>query len=109
MMRQMFALALLVATSSAVAAPATYVFDSVSKVDTGRAAASVTGILQGQATPTTVTWSLAGNSELHFIMSRCVPILLTMMEKPGRYLLNLEVDSAETFLGTINCGLELKN
>ena len=109
MTRSMFALALLAATSSATADPTDYVFDSLSKFDVGRPTVSVTGVIQGQTTPTTVTWTDDGNTDFSFMMSRCVPVLLTMMEKPGRYLLNLRVDPAETYIGTISCGLELRN
>ena len=109
MTRSMFALALLVATSSAAAAPTDYVFDSLSKVDLGRSTIFVTGIIQGQTTPTKVTWADNGNTDYSFVMSRCVPVLLTMLEKPGRYLLNLRVDPAEANVGTISCGLELRN
>lgn len=109
MTRSIFALALLAATFSAAAAPTDYVFDSLSKVDVGTPTVSVTGIIQGQTTPTTVTWNDNGNTDYSFLMSRCVPVLLTMLEKPGRYLLNLRVDPAALNFGTISCGLELKN
>ncbi|GFE81537.1 hypothetical protein GCM10011487_35370 [Steroidobacter agaridevorans] len=109
MTRSLFALALLAATSSAVAAPTSYVFDSVSKFDLGARLITLTGILQGESTPTTLTWVDNTNGDNRYPVNRCVPVLLTMIEKPGRYLLNLSIDPAELNVGTISCGLELKN
>lgn len=110
MTRSMFALAMLVATSSAMAAPTSYVFDSVSKFDFGLSQISVTGILQGDTTPTTLSWADATNGDYRFAASRCVPVLLTMIEKPGRYLFNLQIDPAlVSGVATLGCGLELRN
>jgi hypothetical protein len=109
MTRSLFALAaLFVTTSSALAAPTVYTFDSVSRIDLGNPANSLTGLLQGQSTPTTVIWNEGqGVDSSH--MSRCVPLLLTMLEKPGRYRLNLYIDSARPYNGMITCGLEPQN
>ena len=109
MTRSMFALAFLAATSTAAADPTDYVFDSLSRVDLGRPVVSVTGIIRGEATPRTIGWIDNSGSDSASLMNRCVPILLTMLEKPGRYLLNLRIDPAEMNFGTISCGLELRN
>jgi hypothetical protein len=110
MTRSLFALAaLFVTTSSALAAPTVYTFDSVSRIDLGLPANSLTGLLQGQSTPTTVIWNEGSSGDDSSHMSRCVPILLTMLEKPGRYRLNLYIDSALPYRGMITCGLELRN
>lgn len=109
MMRFIAAMGLLVVASSVAAAPTDYVFDSVSKLDLHITRPSITGILQGSTTPTTVTWADNTNSEFQYAVSRCVPVFLTMLEKPGRYLLNLRVDPAAPGLGMISCGLELRN
>jgi hypothetical protein len=109
MTRSLFALALLAATSSAVAAPTSYVFDSVSKFGLAGSQITLTGILQGESTPTTLTWADATTGDYRYAMNRCVPVLLTMIEKPGRYLLNLEIDPAEASVGILGCGLELRS
>lgn len=109
MIRSMFALAMLVATSSSMAAPTSYVFDSVSKFDFGVSQISVTGILQGDTAPTTLTWADSTTADFRHAGNRCVPVLLTMIEKPGRYLFNLRIDPAVTSVATLGCGLELRN
>jgi hypothetical protein len=107
MIRSMFAIALLAVASSAVAAPTDYVFDTVRRFDFA-GQISVTGILQGSTTETSVTWNETPGGSYVVIANRCVPLFLTMMEKPGRYTLNLRVDPA-IYDGTISCGLELRN
>jgi hypothetical protein len=102
------AIALLVVAPSAMAAPTSYVFDSVSRIDLNRDRPTVTGVLQGATTPTTVEIRDDVSGDFRAPMSRCVPLLLTMMEKPGRYLLHLTVDPA-TNLGMVSCGLEIRN
>jgi hypothetical protein len=109
MTRFIVAVGMLVVTTAAVAAPTDYVFDSVSKFDLHTSQPSITGILQGATTPTTVTWPDNTNGDYRYAVSRCVPVFLTMLEKPGRYLLNLRVDPNAGAVGMISCGLELRN
>lgn len=108
MTRSLFALVLLAAASSVVAAPTSYVFDSVSKFDLEPLRVSLTGIVQGESTATTLAWA-DGNFDNKYVVSRCVPLLLTMMEKPGRYLFNLRIEPTSGGLGTLSCGLELRS
>jgi hypothetical protein len=42
-------------------------------------------------------------------MTRCVPVILTRMEKPGRYYLNLTLEPNDGFRAIVNCGLELRS
>lgn len=49
------------------------------------------------------------NGEYRYVVSRCVPAFLTMLEKPGRYYLNLTVDPTAANVGLVSCGLELRN
>jgi len=112
------AIALLTASAGASAAPVDYKFDSVSRFDAGRdwtnpstqaqGLLSVTGVLQNATTPITVSFRDSGYSEGSFLNNRCVPIFLTMMEKPGRYVLNLSIDSSAT-APLLSCGLVLKS
>jgi hypothetical protein len=108
MTRSLLALALLAATSSAVAAPVHYVLDSVSRVEMGLARIYLTGILEGESTETNLNWADATNGDNRYAASRCLPLLLTMLEKPGRYRLLLQIDPATTFVGTLSCGLKLR-
>ena len=66
-------------------------------------------ILRNATTPRTVTFVDQTNGEYRYVVSRCVPLLLTMLEKPGRYYLNLTVDPAAANVGLVSCGLELRN
>jgi hypothetical protein len=117
---QVAAIALLMASAGASAAPVDYRFDSVSAFNAGRDAGpgslspargllSVTGVLQNSTTPTTVSFLDSAYTDGSFLNNRCVPILLTMMEKPGRYVLKLSVDASDTAAPLISCGLELKS
>ena len=102
--------ALLAVTAfAATAAPTDYAFDSVSRFDLKRTEISISGILRNTATPTTVTFADNGNTDFSYLVSRCVPVFLTMIEKPGRYYLNLTVDPAVANFQIIGCGLELRS
>lgn len=95
----------LVSSAASAAQTQTYTFDSVSQFDTGYPTSSVIGHLVNAATPTTVAVY-----DSYSVIGHCVPFLLTMTEKPGRYLLNVSVDPAATPTPTlISCGLQLKN
>jgi hypothetical protein len=92
--------------SAAGAAPTAYVFDTVTRFDFGSpqnaGQNSITGILRNDTTPTTVTFRDTS-------LARCVPVLLTMIEKPGRYYLNITIDPQLVNLGMPSCGLELRS
>jgi hypothetical protein len=103
------AMALLALAPSAMAAPTSYVFDSISRIDFHISQPSVTGILQGASTPTTVSFNDQTNGDHRYGVSRCVPVFLTMLEKPGRYLLHLTVDPDQQFFAIVSCGLELRS
>lgn len=113
------AIALLVTSAGATAAPTTYKFDSVSRLDAGRTAAvaiystggtmSITGVLENTTTPSTLTFTDSTSPDSATTGSRCIPYFLTMMEKPGRYVLYVTIDPADTYRQFISCGLELKS
>jgi hypothetical protein len=99
---------LTLAAMAAQAEEITYQFDSVSAFDLQRRNVIVKGILRNASTVTTLSW-LENNPNLSFKIDRCTPLFLTMVEKPGRYYLNLIIDTNETSSQTASCGLELKN
>jgi hypothetical protein len=101
-------IALAIGSSAASAAPTTYSFDSVSRVDMHEKNPSITGIQRNATTPTTVTWADNVVGDYRHAVDRCVPLFLLMLEKPGRYYLNLTVDPAQMNLGIVSCGLELR-
>lgn len=90
------------------AAPVSYSFDSISAMDFGRPNVTITGVLRNASTPTAVTFADA-NSDYTGYANRCVPLLLTMMEKPGRYYFNLTVDADMPYVSIVNYGLELRS
>jgi len=94
---------------TAGAAPTDYAFDSVSGFDLTRVDWRITGVLRNTTTPTTLTIRDATNIDINVVLNRCMPLFLTMTEKPGRYYLNLTVDAAEPNVALISCGLELRN
>jgi hypothetical protein len=103
------AILLAVGSSAVSAAETSYAFDSVSRVDMHASQPSITGILRNTTTPVTVTFADNTNGDFRYAVSRCVPVFLTMLEKPGRYYLNLTVDPASTSVGLVSCGLELRS
>ena len=48
------------------------------------------------------------NISYRYVVNRCLPLIITAMEKPGRYYLYLTVDSAESNVQLKSCKLELK-
>jgi hypothetical protein len=100
---------LAVFASAAGAAPTAYVFDTVTRFDLGATRVSIQGILRNDTTATTVTIPDQTNIDGSVPMTRCVPVFLTMMEKPGRYYLNLTIEPNDGVRAIINCGLELRS
>jgi hypothetical protein len=49
-----------------------------------------------------------GSEQAQVILNRCVPVILTMMEKPGRYYLLITIDPALGSVQLIACTLELR-
>jgi hypothetical protein len=106
---KMAAAALLsVAATAAQAEELTYQFDSVSAFDLQRRNVIVTGVLRNTSTVTKLSWIERDASQAQKI-DRCTPLFLTMVEKPGRYYLNLVIDTSELHSQTASCGLELRN
>jgi hypothetical protein len=100
---------LAVLSSAASAAPTVYAFDSVSRIDLDTTRPSITGILRNTTTPITVSFADNTSGDFRFAVSRCVPVFLNMMDKAGRYYLNLTIDPAAANVGLISCGLELRS
>lgn len=96
-------------SSLAVAAETTYEFDTVTSVSMHRSNPSITGVLRNAATPTSVSFLDETNGSGRYIVNRCVPVFLTMMEKPGRYFLKVTVDPAYPNVHLISCELALRN
>jgi hypothetical protein len=103
------AILFVLASSAASAATTSYAFDSVSQFDLGASQISITGILVNTTTPITVTFVDNASGDFRYAVNRCVPVFLTMTEKPGRYYLNLTIDPSAQNVGLVSCGLQLKN
>jgi hypothetical protein len=95
--------------SLATAAPTTYSFDTLTRISLHANAPSLTGVLRNETNPTTVSFVDDTNISFRYIVNRCVPVFLTMMEKPGRYFLQLTVDLAAQNVQLISCELELRD
>jgi hypothetical protein len=96
-------------TSLAVAAPTTYEFDTVTSISMHSSNPSITGVLRNEATPTTVSFIDNTNVGYRYVVNRCVPVFLTMIEKPGRYFLKVTVDPAVPNVQLISCELALRS
>jgi len=105
-----FASALLGLTASAAfAAPVTYQFDTLTSINLHHAAPTIAGVLRNSPSITTIGFADATNVDYRYVVSRCVPVFLTMMEKPGRYWLNVTIDPANSSLGLVSCELTLRS
>ncbi len=100
---------LLLATHSLMAAPTTYEFDTVTGVELHTSTPKITGILLNSTTPTTVSFIDNTNGDYRYAVSRCVPIVLTALEKPGRYIFTLTIDPAQSSVQLVSCALSLKS
>ena len=95
----------------ASAATPTYVFDAVDSYDIAGHdnTVSITGLLQGAATPTTVTLSYDASpveySGTKRTFERCERMILMAMAKPGQYRLELRSEVDYFGLGYISCKL----
>ncbi|MFP2911783.1 hypothetical protein ACLESD_43525 [Pyxidicoccus sp. 3LFB2] len=67
-----------------------YVFETVdSYIATGTSRFEITGILQGESTPRTLSFRIAGFNEAAVYISRCDRMALLAMSKPGAWFLEL--------------------
>jgi hypothetical protein len=107
-LRNVMAALLLAAPGAAVAVDTYYIFDTVTRFDLQDTRAVIIGVLQNETTPTTVL-VLDTHPDFRHLINRCVPLFLTMVEKPGRYYLNLTVEPQSSSRGMRSCGLELRN
>ena len=96
-------------SASAWAAPVEYVFDTVTSIGMGRTDNQVVGIERNTGNSLAVSYIDSTNGEHRYAVSRCVPLLLTMIEKPGRYYLHLTIDSAIATVQIVECRLTLKS
>jgi hypothetical protein len=103
--------ALLIGAISAIAnaAPTHYSFDTVTAVNLDGTVPSISGVLVNTTSPVTVTFVDQTNISYRYVVNRCVPLFLTAMEKPGRYVLRITVDPAVQNVQLVGCRLELKN
>lgn len=89
--------------ASFTASAETHEFDTITTFSWGSGTPMITGLPRNSSTPITVPLS-AGTSHNH-----CIPMLLTMMEKPGRYYLTLVTSSPVTPQPLQKCALSLRN
>jgi hypothetical protein len=96
------------AASPLSAALTLYAFDTVHAVDMHGSNPGITGLAKDTLMPLTVNFVDNTNGEYRYAVSRCVPLFLTAMEKPGRYFLYVTVDPADFNVQLKGCRLELK-
>ena len=92
----------------AQAAATTYIFDTVTSVDMHSSLPRIIGIEKDTGNPLDIPFVDTTNIEHQYIVNRCVPVFLTVIEKPGRYYLYLTVNPTQTNLQLVGCRLELK-
>ena len=82
----MFGLAAGMCVSLPVAAQTTtYTFGTVTAVDLDHEIPSIVGLQKDTGAPLTLAFVDRTNVSFRYVVNRCVPLFLTMMEKPGRY------------------------
>jgi len=94
--------------SLAAAAPITYEFESVTGLTMHSTTPSINGVLRNTTAPFVISFNDYGSEQYQFILNRCVPLILIMMEKPGRYNLNITIDPALANFQLVACGLGLR-
>lgn len=97
------------ASSLAVAVPVTYTFDTLTTIDLDASNPSVAGVLRNETATSQVSFVDQTNVSYRYIVNRCVPMFLTMIEKPGRYWLNVTVDPANNYVQLVSCSLSLRS
>lgn len=78
-------------------------FDTITAYQTGSVSV-IAGVLRNSATPVTVAFTFHGGTT-----NGCIPAILTMMEKPGRYYLSVDLSDNEPLPKPVrNCALTLR-
>jgi hypothetical protein len=88
---------------SVQASAATYEFDTVTAYQGGYVGA-ITGLPRNSTTPITVDFTFTSDNSMG-----CVPVFLTMLEKPGRYYLTIVRGDVGTAPPLQGCTLTLRN
>jgi hypothetical protein len=96
-------------STAALAAPITYTFDTLSTISMDAVTPSLSGVLRNETAPSTVSFVDNTNVSFRFVVNRCVPLFLTMIEKPGRYWLSVTVDPALSNVQLKSCSLSLRS
>jgi len=99
----------LIYASFAWGANTTYSFDTVTAINLHDTLPSITGIEKDTGSPITVSFRDNTNISHRYVVNRCVPVFLTVMEKPGRYYLHLTVDPSDRDVALTSCKIQLKN
>jgi len=94
--------------STLLAADTNYSFDTVTAINLHGSNPSISGIEKDTGNTLTVSFKDNTNVSYRYVVNRCVPAFLTVMEKPGRYFLHLTVDPVATSVGLKSCRIELK-
>ncbi len=102
----LFAVLLPIASFSA---DTNYSFDTVTAINLHGSNPSITGIEKDSGNPLTVSFKDQTNISYRYVVNRCVPVFLTVMEKPGKYFLHLVVDPSASAVGLKSCQIEVKN
>ncbi len=90
------------------AAETTYKLDKVTAVTMDSAHPSVSGVEKGTGNALTVSFVDNTNESYRYVVSRCIPLIMTVLEKPNRYSLTLVVDSSDTNVQLRSCRIDVK-
>ena len=96
-------------SSLALADPVTYTFDTLTKVTMDGVEPAVVGVLRNDTAVANVIFRDQTNITFQYVVNRCVPLFLTMIEKPGRYWLSVTVDRSDLYVQLKSCSLELRS
>jgi hypothetical protein len=98
--------AALMLAGNALAAPVTHEFETITEINMHSYSPSLTGVLRNTTTPFTVAfYDMGGDSK---VLSRCLPLFMAMVEKPGKYYLVFTYDPAVQQVATIGCKLQVR-
>lgn len=94
---------------NAYAAYTTYSFDTVTSINLHSSSPSIQGIEKDTGNEITVSFKDITNVSYRYVVNRCVPVFLTVMDKPGKYFLNLTIDPNTSSVGLKSCEIKLKS
>jgi len=106
--RSLAATVALTLAGNALAAPVTHEFETITEINMHSYSPSLTGVLRNTTTPFTVSFYDNSGDYNKFVLSRCLPLFMAMVDKPGKFYLVFTYDPTVQSVATIGCKLQVR-